>query len=77
MLVASSPKLLDRAIQLLLHHVVNVFARLALDLNWKKGKSECIIRYRGKHASECYAEHRVDNKLVYVVLAAPGQQSTT
>ena len=46
-LVASSPKSLDKAINCLLEAVTEVFERFLLKMNWAKGKSEALLRYRG------------------------------
>eukprot|EP00973_Karenia_brevis_P095746 12428939-Karenia_brevis.AAC.1 len=63
MLASKSAELLDHAVERLLFHVVSIFARLALDINWNKGKTECIVKYRGAGATSRYAQHRRDGKL--------------
>eukprot|EP00973_Karenia_brevis_P022763 3132237-Karenia_brevis.AAC.1 len=47
MLAASSPKLLDHAIDLLLNALVEIFAASAFKINWSKGKTESMLVYRG------------------------------
>eukprot|EP00973_Karenia_brevis_P000914 125934-Karenia_brevis.AAC.1 len=60
---------------MLLEKVARIFARLALDLNWKRGKSECIVRYRGHGATAVYQSHIADGCIVYEVPSIPGLTS--
>ena len=69
--------LLDKAISIALRTVASSFAKFALDINWKRGKSECFVKYRGKHATTHYANNRVDGAIVYNVPAVPGLSSET
>ena len=48
--IAASPRLLDRAMSVLLQTVTSVFQALHLEINWSEGKTECILKYRGKNA---------------------------
>ena len=41
---------LDRAIDILLKTYVEVFVKFSLAINWAPGKSEAMLKYRGKHA---------------------------
>ena len=50
-LFAVSPKLLGRAIDMLLLTVCRVYKVLNLTINWKPGKTEAILQYRGQHAA--------------------------
>eukprot|EP00972_Heterocapsa_arctica_P087800 12947421-Heterocapsa_arctica.AAC.1 len=51
MLSAPSPSLLDRAISILLESARQMFSLLELEINWKPGKTECCLRYRGNRAT--------------------------
>eukprot|EP00973_Karenia_brevis_P072878 10121135-Karenia_brevis.AAC.1 len=55
--MAGSPEALDRAIDCLLTVLLEVFAKYQLTINWKAGKSEALLQYRGKHA-HLYREKR-------------------
>ena len=57
-LVAKSPKLLDGAIDILISTLTTVFAKYALDINWRKGKTEAMIKYRGKDATKHFEQRR-------------------
>ena len=48
LLGATSAKLLMQAIQLLLTHLVNIFRSFGLCINWKPGKTEGFVTFRGK-----------------------------
>ena len=54
LLEASSPTRLDAAIDVLLSAVAKVFRHHALTVNWKKGKTEALLSYRGRHAATFY-----------------------
>ena len=62
-IMAPSPHQLDISVDKLLSAVVRVFQVLSLDINWKPGKSECMLRYRGKRAAAKYDKRRRDGKL--------------
>ena len=49
-MTAASPRLLDRAVSVLQLAVTIVFKALHLEINWGEGKTECILKYRGKSA---------------------------
>ena len=49
-LMAKSPALLDRAIDITLKAVFRIFSLLHLQINLAEGKTECFLSYRGKHA---------------------------
>eukprot|EP00972_Heterocapsa_arctica_P014088 2074728-Heterocapsa_arctica.AAC.1 len=51
MLSARSPSLLDRALIILLESARRVLSLLELEINWKPGKTECFLRYRGSRAT--------------------------
>ena len=46
-LLASSPRALDLAIEVLLRTLVVTFRKLHLAINWKPGKTEALLCYRG------------------------------
>eukprot|EP00973_Karenia_brevis_P042286 5852134-Karenia_brevis.AAC.1 len=52
MLAATSPKALNRAIATLLEVLVDVFRKFGFRINWKEGKTECFVTFRGRHAAE-------------------------
>ncbi|CAK0837731.1 unnamed protein product [Prorocentrum cordatum] len=64
-LAAASPQLLDRAIQTLLEVLCRLFRLCAMVINWAPGKTECMLRYRGKNASAHWGQHRHEDG-VYV-----------
>ncbi|CAK0862941.1 unnamed protein product [Prorocentrum cordatum] len=47
MLTARLPEELDAAVDVVLHAVCDIYDRLNLTINWKAGKSECFLTYRG------------------------------
>ena len=49
-LSASSPKALDTAIDILLIELIATFSAHGFQINWKPGKSEAILKYRGQGA---------------------------
>ena len=49
-LLATSPRVLDAAIQVLLRILVTTFANLHLEINFHPGKSEALLFYCGKGA---------------------------
>ena len=57
-LLAKSPNLLNRAIHKMLDVVCRVFRALRMEINWKRGKTEIMVQYRGKEASKCYDKIR-------------------
>ena len=58
MLSASTPKALDCSTDKLLCMVTGTFDTLKLEANWKPGKTECFLTYRGKNASKHYERRR-------------------
>ena len=72
-LVARTSRLLDLAIQKLLEIVVRVFSLLSLKNNWLPGKTEALLKYRGRRACKHYEALRVDNKLLIQVPGVGGQ----
>eukprot|EP00959_Pyramimonas_sp_CCMP1952_P443569 9286222-Pyramimonas_sp.AAC.1 len=56
-LLASTPTRLNSAIRALVQVVVQTFVALALalEINWKPGKSERMVGHRGKQSSNHYA----------------------
>jgi len=59
-LMASNARQLDRAIDIALSHLVNVFAKYLLVINWAPGKSEAMLKYRGHDSTSCY-KNRIHN----------------
>ena len=52
MLSGSTPRMLDIAIEFVLQDLVDVFHEYGLNINWAPGKSECLLKYRGKNAQK-------------------------
>ena len=51
-LIARTPRLLQRAIKILLDVLPETFRRCKLEINWAPGKTEGLLVLRGKHATE-------------------------
>ena len=51
-LVASTAKALDLAIDALLQHLICIFRTYAFKINWARGKSEAMLVYRGRGSQE-------------------------
>ena len=51
-----------------------MFGDFLLKINWAKVKSEALLRYRGKHASEAFEHRRLDGKLAVKLPASRGNQ---
>ena len=66
MLAAATPKILDSSIDALLKATTEIFDMMRLTINWKPGKTECFLVYRGQRAGIHYSSRRVgpNNKLV-------------
>ena len=62
-LVARSPILLDKAIDKLLEVLVDVFSKYGLNINWAPGKTEAMLKYRGKNATKCMENRRVNGTI--------------
>ena len=74
MLLANSPKLLDKAIDVLLNILVPAFANMHLTINWQPGKTEALLKYRGNSAVQCREQRRQqDGKLAIPVPGYDGQ----
>ena len=71
-LMASSPKILDTHIEKMLSALVDVFRCFGLTINWGKGKTEAVIRYRGRRAAESLDRRRVNDKLCIPLPPASG-----
>ena len=57
-LIASSPAALDLAMWTMLDILLVTFRLAHLELNWSPGKSECILKYRGKRAVQAREQWR-------------------
>jgi len=68
-LLAKSPKLLDVAINVLLESLTTVFSKFCLDINWGRGKTEAMLKYRGRHATKLF-EQRRDEQGLHIGLPA-------
>ena len=68
MITAESPRALNVAIYSVLEAFVEVFHAVGLIIHWSKGKSEALLQYRGKHASDCLDKRRTDNGICIQVL---------
>ena len=50
-IAAASPAVLDAAINVVLGIIVVAFDDARLEINWKPGKTECLLGYRGRRSS--------------------------
>ena len=55
-LSSSSPKVLAYAVNTLLELLVAAFKRYAFVINWKRGKTEIMLKMRGKNAKRVYTD---------------------
>ena len=62
-IVASSPAALDKAIDVIVASLRSAFTAFNLHINWKKGKSEAMLRYRGRGAAKRLDARRSDRGL--------------
>ena len=62
-LLAKSPKTLDKSIDCLLSTLVGVFSNFCLKINWAPGKSEGMLSYKGHGATAAFESRRVDGKV--------------
>ena len=62
-IVAQSGSTLDKAIDIMLAHVWTVFEDAHLDINTAPGKTEALLKYRGKQSS-ALRERRRDTELI-------------
>jgi hypothetical protein len=69
-LTAKSPKLLLKAVRIALRVLTKVFKCYRLDINWNPGKTEGLLRLRGKHAAELLDSLR--NSEGNLQIAVPG-----
>ena len=74
-LIASSPKALDDAIAALLDIDTEFFHRFALNINFAKGKTEALLRYRGKHATARLDARRTSDGLRIPLPSRCGSQA--
>ena len=58
LLAASTPEKLDAAIDIAVATVKEIFHMMRMQINWKPGKTECFLVYRGKDASKRREERR-------------------
>ncbi|CAK0824114.1 unnamed protein product [Prorocentrum cordatum] len=59
LLCAETPAVLDRNIDVLLGSLCGIFDPLGFVNNWKPGKTECSLIYRGHNAAAHYAARRI------------------
>ena len=70
-ILASSPRLLCKAISDVLAVISTVFEKAALEINWAKGKTECFIKFRGRGAAQCYQDLRASGCMSVAVPNSP------
>ena len=63
MLTARTPKLLDAGIAAMIKSYVDAFRRYWLQTNWRPGKSEALLVYRGEHATTCLNARRAGGNI--------------
>ena len=73
-ITASSPASLDSSIEFLLTSFISVFGASGFVINWAKGKTEALLKYRGKNASK-HLEARCEDATVRINL--PNGSSAT
>eukprot|EP00973_Karenia_brevis_P007959 1079863-Karenia_brevis.AAC.1 len=61
--MASTPAKLDQAIKIMVNSFANTFNMFGLTINWKKGKSECLLRYWGINSCKHLESKRLDDGL--------------
>ena len=59
-IMATSPAALDASIDATLHALIDVFGTHLLDINWARGKSEALLKYRGQDAVARWEARRGD-----------------
>eukprot|EP00973_Karenia_brevis_P033925 4681933-Karenia_brevis.AAC.1 len=52
MLATDCPRKLNAAVAVLLDALVEVFDESGFKINWAKGKTEAMVKYRGRHSAE-------------------------
>eukprot|EP00959_Pyramimonas_sp_CCMP1952_P451518 9453517-Pyramimonas_sp.AAC.1 len=72
MLTAPRAADLDSAIDVILTAVCNISESMNLTINWKPGKSECFLVYRGTGATSCLEKRRVQRG-GGLAIAVPGR----
>ena len=60
-LMAPTPGILDRGIAVLLELLLLTFNAMDLKINWAKGKTECMVQYRGKGATQHRMQWKTDD----------------
>ena len=71
-IVAQSGRALDKAIDIMLTHVFTGFENAHLEINTAPGKTEALLKYRGKHSSSLRERRRDTDGKLY--LQVPGRQ---
>ncbi|CAK0891389.1 unnamed protein product, partial [Prorocentrum cordatum] len=72
MLTAPRAADFDSAIDVILTAVCNIYKSMNLTINWKPGKSECFLVYRGTGATSCLEKRRVQRG-GGLAIAVPGR----
>ena len=68
-IIAKTAALLDKSIDIMLSTLVDTFSKFSLKINWAPGKTEMMLKYRGKHAAAALERRRV-NGAISVALPA-------
>jgi len=74
-LLARTPVALDNALDICLKHLVGVFSKFALVINWAPGKSEAMLAYRGHQCQKHYRARCVGGKCSIRLPAQCGEQT--
>ena len=77
LITAKSPRALNRAIHIMLEIYAATFNKYGLSINWRPGKIEGVLVYRGKHSAECLDALRHEGKKHLLFLAAVTTGSTS
>ena len=62
-LSASSPKALDKAIDILLDELISTFSAHGFKINWSPKKSEALLKYRGHGAKQAHEARMYEGSL--------------
>ena len=73
-LLAKSPGLLDKGIEIMLNTLVSTCSKFGLDVNWAPGKTEIMLKYRGAGATKALNSRRHNGALA---VALPAQATAT
>jgi len=68
-IIAKTAQQLDKSIDLMLSILVDTFSKFSLKINWAPGKTEMMLKYRGKHATAALERRRIDGAIAVALPA--------